>query len=183
MSNALEDVAVIENLSVNNLASTPFATMLQTIAPYVLVDIPEDASAVDMKKRLDFLLARTANLHAFLTYLAVFASEQRAVLKKSGSAEAAEDMLKKKEALYELASAVKLKYEACSRKITLAMSEEGDDKVSDRVDYSGRASAPRPQWSQPQTAAANSATPPQTTTASAPARPAAPKKSGGWNSV
>lgn len=180
MNNTLDDVAVIDNLTVNNLAEVPFAQMLTILAPYVLVDIPEDASNVDMKKRLDFLLARTANLHAYLTFLGVHASHQRAIL-KGKQPEAAEDMLKKKEALYELASATKLKYEACSRKITLAMSEDSENDLRESANHANRAAAPRPDWSQSAGTAGVRTNTPQGVQPPSPT--SVPRKQGGWGNI
>ncbi len=173
MTNALEDEATIEQVSTANLATISFIDMLNIYRPFVLVDIPEDASTIDMKKRLDYLLARCANLYAYFSFMGAFASYERARFKKIDDTKA-EDMLKKKEALFELASAMKLKYEACSRKITLAVAEEGDSKVVDRVNYESRTSAPRPSWDQSTTAAPKSATPPET---------AARRGGGGWGNV
>ncbi len=137
------------------------------MTPYVLVDVPESESD-STRKRNHYLLARTANLHAYLQLLAVHAAYERARLKAIGSAKA-DDMLKKKEALYELAGAVKLKYEAVSRQITLSMGEEDDRHVHDRPDYEARARAANPESKKS-----------DVTTG---ARPSPSNKHGGWSNV
>jgi hypothetical protein len=165
-----DDQTIIESLTVNNLAEISYERMLEILTPYVLVQVPESTETVQEQKRLDFLLARTANLHAYLRVLWSYASFQRATLKKSDPARA-EEMQKKKETLYELANATKLKYEACSRKITVLMDGEGDSRVTDRVNYDSRrhAAEQRP---------GNSGQ-----TQSKPETKAATPRTGGWGSV
>lgn len=128
----------IHSLTINNLGSTPFKKMLEILGPLVLTQVPE-GDEVDQKRRLDFLLARTANLHAYLRFLWCHASAQRAAAVKVGL-DSADDWAKKKEALYELANAVKLKYEAASRRITVQLESDGDDKP-DRANYDARRDA------------------------------------------
>ncbi len=134
-----DQITDIPGLSVNNLREISFEDMLKILTPFVLVQIPEDSTTVDEKRRLDYLLARCANLHAYLRVLWSQATYLRAQFKRDTlNPDSAETMQKKKEVLYELANAMKLKYEAASRKITVALESEGDESVSDRVDYAGR---------------------------------------------
>lgn len=178
MDTILEDIADIPSLTVNNLKDISFSEMLKILTPFVLVQVPEtDLDLTSVKKRYDFLLARLSNLYAFLQLLGVHASYERARLKAAESSKA-DDMLKKKEALFELAAAVKLKYEAVSRKITLALNEDEDDKTPDRVNYDTRrdTAAGRP-YQSPASQAASSK-PSDTGTAAPPSR-----GGGGWGNV
>lgn len=132
MDSDFDRTAVVESLTINNLSTVSFKEMLDILEPLVLTEIPEGDFD---KKRLDFLLSRLANLHAYLWTLWCHATSERARLKKIDDVKA-ENMQKKKEALYALAGAVKLKYEAVSRKITVALEDE--DEPVDRADYEGR---------------------------------------------
>lgn len=131
------DTTTIENLTPTNLKETPFSKMLEILQPHVLIQVPEnvDPTNTTEMRRLDFLLARLANFHAYLQVLWAASTHERARLKRIDN-DAAEDMQKKKETLYALAGATKLKYEAVSRRITVALS--GEEEQSDRVDYPGR---------------------------------------------
>lgn len=149
MDGDLDDISVIDALTINNLETISFMDMLRILEPLILVAIPEgnmsDKNAE--RQRLDYLLARLANLNAYLKHLWAAASYKRARLKHSDEAKS-EDMLKKKEALYELSGAVKLKYEAVSRRITVALDE--DRMEPERADHAGRSTrqaTPKPQSS------------------------------------
>jgi hypothetical protein len=133
MDDSFDRLSVIESLTINNLEDIDFMEMLKILEPLVLVQVPENDSE-ENRRRLDYLLARTANLYAYLRVLWSAATNARAALKK-GDAVAAEKMQKKKEALYEIGNAVKLKYEAVSRKITVAL--ETEDKP-ERANYEAR---------------------------------------------
>lgn len=132
-----DTVSAIKQLPVSQIGEIAFGEMLDILTPYVLVQVPEnwDPKNPEDKRRYDYLLARLANLYAYLRVLWCAITYERAVLKRS-NAEKAEIIQKKKEALYELGNAVKLKYEAVSRKITVALSE--DESLNDRVDYNSR---------------------------------------------
>jgi hypothetical protein len=134
LDSEFDQITTIESLTVNNLGETPFGKMLEILSPLVLVQIPENEDTITEKRRLDYLLARTANLHAYLRVLWCHATHQRARAVKAGL-ESADEWAKKKEALYELANAVKLKYESASRRITVALDDE--DKP-ERAYYEGR---------------------------------------------
>jgi hypothetical protein len=159
---AFEATAELKNLTAANLSKIPFMDMLKILEPLVLVEVPEVILDGESKRRFDYLLARLANVHAYLQYLWSAATYERARL-KAANASSAEDMAKKKEAIYALASAVKLKYEAVSRKITLVLDGEGDPKVVERRSY--KAPGPSPY------------------DASVDRRTANAPRTGGWNSV
>lgn len=147
MDAEFEQLATLKNLTIKNLNSVSIKEMLQILEPYVLAMVPEGTVSDDQlqqRKRLDYLLGRMANLHAYLRYLWAFASSERKRLKIIGS-DAADDMLVKKEALYELANAVKLKYESVSRMVTINL--KVDEETPDRVDYEGRRAAQTPKSS------------------------------------
>lgn len=143
-----DQITEIPELTVNNVGEIPFERMLAILTPYVLVQIPEDSETVDEKRRLDFLLARTANLYAYLRVLWSQATYLRAEKRRDKDDEA-ESMQKKKEVLYELGNAMKLKYEAVSRKITVLMDGEGEEKVTPQVNYQGRAEAAQTKREEP----------------------------------
>ncbi len=132
-----DTTAVVAQLPVSKLREIQFSEMLDILSPYVLVQVPEnvDENNLTEKRKYDYLLARMANLYAYLRVLWSFASNERAKMRHIDSAKA-EDMLKKKEALFELGNAVKLKYEAVSRKITVALADE--EETPERPDYSAR---------------------------------------------
>ena len=125
MDSEFDEISTIKNLTVNNLADISFKDMLAILEPLVLVKIPEGAGTDKNaeRQRLDYLLARLANLFAYLRYLWSASSHLRSRYRHSDDNKA-DDMLKKKEALYELGSAVKLKYESVSRRITVALDDE-----------------------------------------------------------
>jgi L-rhamnose isomerase len=137
MDAEFDEISTIKNLTVNNLSEISFKDMLAILEPLVLAKVPEGNSTDKNaeRQRLDYLLARLANLFAYLRYLWSSASYQRARFKYSDDAKA-DEMLKKKEALYELGNAVKLKYEAVSRRITVALDDERD--MPERANHTAR---------------------------------------------
>lgn len=134
-SGEFDTETIIENLTVNNIRDVSFKDMLSILGPLVLVQLPEDTDDLESKRRYDYLLARLANLYAYLRVLWAAASYERSRARRIDS-DNAEEMQKKKEALFEIGNAVKLKYEAVSRKITLALNDEKE--TPERVDYEGR---------------------------------------------
>lgn len=135
MNSSFDRCSTIESLTVNNLGDTPFKKMLEILTPLVLSEVPEGEDT-NSARRLDFLLARMANLHAYLRVLWCVATHERARAVKVGLPNA-DEWAKKKEALYELANAVKLKYEAVSRKVTVKLESEDEDKP-ERASYDAR---------------------------------------------
>lgn len=83
--------------------------------------IPEGPNTdPEIMKQLDQQLAYFANMHAWITILWAYVSNETSKRKLVGAeAELQQDALKKKEALYEFASSLKLKWEAVSRRITV----------------------------------------------------------------
>lgn len=157
---AFEATATMKNLTVENVTSIGFKDMLEILRPLVLIEIPETFADQTERRRLDYLLARITNTHSYLMFLWSYCSYERARLKPVNAAKS-EDILKKKETLYELAASLKLKYEAVSRKITLALDGEGDKNMPDRRSYGDKTYTPPP---------------------TSPNSSSAPR-SGGWNSV
>lgn len=137
MDSFADRISVIENLTIDTLREISFMQMLEILRPLVLVEVPENGD-IESRARYDYLLARCANLNAYLRYLFAFASYERDRLRSINSPKA-NDMLKKKEALYELKEAMKAKYDAVSRKITLALEDE--EQVPDRASYTARREA------------------------------------------
>lgn len=152
-----DNITHIQGLNINELKTVSFPKMLEILAPFVLVHLPEGTSEnIDAKRRLDYLLGRCANMYAYLNTLGAYASYERARMKAMNDS-GAEDMLKKKEALYELATAMKLKYEAVSRMLTVAL--KLDNETPDQPDYEGRRGRPTDTTNAPRKPT-NSASPP-----------------------
>lgn len=134
---AFDTQTTIENLTVDNIKDVPFLEMLKILGPFVLVEVPENLDDDDptSKRKYDYLLARLSNVYAYLRVLWSAITYHRARMKHI-NADQAEEIQKKKEALFELGNAVKLKYEAVSRKITVALSDESD--TPERPSYEAR---------------------------------------------
>lgn len=126
-------------VTTDNLRDMPFMEMLNSLEPFVLEDIPEGIQDDPTGKgeEVDTLLGRFANLYSYLMYLYSFASyESDRVKLIEGQSAQWKTMVRKKDALFELAKAVRMKWKACSRMLTgLIKSEE---EVFDRVDYQAR---------------------------------------------
>lgn len=124
----------IPNVTVNNLVDMSFMDMLDGISPYVLEEVPEVSNKKDLEK-IDKLLARFANLYAYLLHLYSFVAYEARKAKASDLTHEWKELVRKKEALHELASGVKMKWKACSRLVTFHLK---DNEVFDRVDYENR---------------------------------------------
>src|SRR5690606_35464603 len=124
----------IESLSVNNLRDMPFNRMLEELRPLVLEPVPHGTGGdAETLLLLDQQLGKFANLYTYLLNLHAYASNETKRLKLLDDDTGYAVMVRKRDALYNLASGVKRKWEAVSRMITLAL---GDSDVFDRRDYS-----------------------------------------------
>lgn len=120
------------NLDTKNVMRVSFNEMLRMLEPMALEPIPSGKlNDPDMMMKLDELLSTFANNHAYLIYLWAFVSAKTNEYKLVGNTAEHSIATKKKEALYGIASAVKLKWDAVSRKITVRVETnygEGRDK-------------------------------------------------------
>ncbi len=116
-----------QDLTVNNLESVTFEYFLQSLEPALLEKIPEGGDSPEALKKIDEQLGRFANVHAYLIYLfaaASYSTSKHARIDKKGQDYA--NMVRKKDALYEFADAIELKWKACSRMLTKAMGSEDE---------------------------------------------------------
>ena len=101
--------------------------VIAQIYDQIVMDIPEQISA-DNFQAMGHLLGKLPNDYAYLLSLHGYARNLARQLKRQGEKEAYEDMMDKRDSLEEMASAVKLKYQAVSRMLSLfeAQAEYGD---------------------------------------------------------
>lgn len=119
-------------LNTSNIMDMSFNAMLKELEPIALKPIPSgNLNDPDMMMKLDELLSEFANNHALVIYLWAYVSAKTNAYKLTGSSNEWSIAAKKKEALYSIASALKLKWDAVSRKITVRVETnygEGKDK-------------------------------------------------------
>jgi hypothetical protein len=124
-------------LTVDNLRSVSFSDMLAALRPLVLEEVPEDAlNDPEVLTDLDRLMGRFANLYSLLIDLHAAALDWASRFKLVDNDAEYQVMMKKKDALWELSRAVKLKYEACSRKLTLHI--EAEERDTQPANYPAR---------------------------------------------
>lgn len=110
-------------ISVNttNVMSMPFLEFLEALGTIALEKLPEGGiNDPDRLTQIDKMLGRFANYYAYLMYLWAFTSNMtnsRKLMQDKGPAHL--DAAKRKETLYEIAQAVKMKHEATSRMLTV----------------------------------------------------------------
>lgn len=116
-----------ELFTVNNEA------MLDTLASSILVDIPTGVKSDDDLKRVEFLLGKLANDYVYLTTLCSYARNYVRQLKRQGKefAREYEDMMDKRTSLEEIASAVKIQYQAVSRMLTVQIAIREENGMTD----------------------------------------------------
>lgn len=129
----------IAGLTLKNLEDVTFDDFQELLAPYLLEEIPEGTldGNPDRMLQIDRLIGRLANIHAYLAYLYGYAAARAQILKSEGRTAEWGAMLRKKDALYEYRGAVKLKWNACSRMVTINLGIE--DEPDDHIDHHGRA--------------------------------------------
>ena len=125
-------------VSVNNLTQISFENMMKGLSPFVLEPLPEGGAGDPVVlAKIDRQLGRLANLYAYLVYLWAHASSETNKYKLRGADAEYHVMMRKKEALYELSRAVKLKWEAASRMITVQQ-EQDEEETFERANYPAR---------------------------------------------
>lgn len=125
------------DINVNNIRSCTFADLMAMLQSHTLVLVPNGTREEGAMEKIDYLLGYFANTYTHLMVLWAQASHDTNRAKAISSEEHAQ-MNKKKEALYEVAQAVKLKHAAVSRMLTVKVETDGD-KIFDSPDLAGRA--------------------------------------------
>lgn len=125
-------------LDTKNIMQLSFNAMLRELEPMALEPIPSGRlNDPDMMMKLDELLSSFANNYAYLIHLWAFVSAKTNEYKMIGSTNEWSIAAKKKEALYGIAAAIKLKWDAVSRKITVRVETNyGEGKDKRKYDWS-----------------------------------------------
>ena len=101
-----------------NLLTLSVKEVIQLISERVLSDIPEGINSHDDLRIVEERLGRLANDYAYVMELLSYSRTYVRTLKRQGQKEAYEDMMDKRSALEDIASAVKMQYQAVSRMLT-----------------------------------------------------------------
>lgn len=117
---------MIPSVTANNVADLPFQKFIDGITPLVLEPVPEGTGDEDMQQ-IDKLLARFANLYTYLATLHAVVGDAANRARVMGDDERQKALLRKKEALWEISRGVKLKWMACSRKLTKHIEDDDED--------------------------------------------------------
>ena len=92
--------------------------LIQRLYNEIVVDIPENISPENFSE-VNMLLGKLPNDYAYVVSLVGYSRNFTRQLKRQGEKEAYEDMIDKSKALDDIASSIKLKYQAVSRMISL----------------------------------------------------------------
>lgn len=92
--------------------------IIKSISEQVFEEIPEEVGADEMRK-IEISLARLSNNYAYVVELLSYSRNYVRQLKRSGNKEKYEDMMDIRDALENIASAVKLQYQSVSRILTV----------------------------------------------------------------
>jgi hypothetical protein len=121
----------IEGVTIQNIKSMKFDEMLEKIGDIALERLPEGSrGSASALANIDVALGRFANLYSYLIHLWAYLSneaEKQALMAKD---ENWKMLLRKKDAVYEIAQAVKGKRESASR--MLAVPDRLDQYIPDR---------------------------------------------------
>lgn len=133
-------MSYIPDVTAENVSEIPFNEMMRGLRSYVLEEVPEGTNAdPEVLQDIDRLIGRFANLYSYLIYLYAVVANEANRLKLIDAGESYKLMVRKKDALYELARAVRYKHQACSRMLTAYQEEESPSHPPfDRADYQGR---------------------------------------------
>lgn len=128
----------IPKVTIDNVTKMPFKKMLLALQPYTQEHVPEGVlHDPDAYTEIERLIGRLANIYAYLIHLYAYVANQVNVSKRKGDSERREKLTRKKDALYELARAVRYKHEACSRMLTAALNYN-EKQVFERPDGKAR---------------------------------------------
>ena len=121
----------IEEVTIHNVTTIKFDKLLEHIGEIALELLPEGGlNDSNRLHQIDVSLGRFANLYSYLIHLYAFVSyqaERQANISKDGIWK---DLLRRKDALYEIAQAVKGKRESASR--MLGVYEKNNEFIPDR---------------------------------------------------
>lgn len=125
------------NITPNNVDRVDFDELLNTVAHISLVEIPDPID--ENMGEIIGLIQYFANVYSYLIALYARCNYLSAVKKHDGNSDEATLLIRRKDALYEIARGVRYKQEACSRLLTGKMAS---DEVGhwDRPDIQGRES-------------------------------------------
>ena len=128
----------IPTVTIKNVAVMPFNKMLKALQPYALEIIPEGIQQdPDAYQEIERLIGRFANIYSYMIYLYAYLANQVNKAKLVGDMSLKDKMIRKRDAMYELARSVRYKHEACSRMLTAALGYD-EGKVFERPDGKGR---------------------------------------------
>jgi len=129
----------IPSVTVKNVTKMKFSEMLTLLKPYVLEFIPEGILGdQDAYGEIERLLGRFANIYAYLMYLYSHVANETNRAKHADDTVRKDMLTQKKNALFELARAVRYKHEACSRMLTAALGQEKHNAVFETADIKSR---------------------------------------------
>lgn len=128
----------IPTVTVRNVVGMTFKDMLEALHPYVLEEVPEGIlQDADAYQEIERLIGRFSNMYSYLIYLYAHLANQVNVAKRKGNTDKKDRLIRKRDAIYELARAIRYKHEACSRMLTAALGYE-ESQVFEKVDGKGR---------------------------------------------
>ncbi len=128
----------IPTVTIKNVKKMPFNTMLKALNPYVLEHVPEGIlQDPDVYQEIERLIGRFSNIYSYMIYLYAYLANQVNKAKLAGDTELKDRMIRKRDAIYELARSVRYKHEACSRMLTAALGYD-EGKVFERPDGKAR---------------------------------------------
>lgn len=128
----------IPNVTIDNVTTLSFTDMLIALKPYTQERIPEGVShSAEAYTDIEQMIGRFANVYSYLIYLYAYVANSVNIAKRKGDTERKEALTRKKDALYELARAVRYKHEACSRMLTAALNYN-ESQVFERPDGKAR---------------------------------------------
>ena len=111
-----------------NLFTLDVSDIIKVIHERVMGDMPEGIKSTQDLVCTEEALGRLANDYAYIIELLSYSRNYVRQLKRKGEREQYEDMMDKRDALESISSALKLKYQAVSRTITVIeqADSEGD---------------------------------------------------------
>lgn len=132
-------MSYIKKVNQKNIVDISFKDMMEGLEPYVLEELPEGAIGdADALQQIDEMIGRLANLYAYMMSLWARVADHANTLKLLDAQSEYTIMMRKRDALYELARAVRYKHEAASRMLTAHQELEGSNVPFDRADHEGR---------------------------------------------
>lgn len=106
------------NVTPSSLFTMSVGEIIESLSNTVLNDIPEGINGPNDIDNMEYLLGKLPNDYAYVISLLGNARSYVRQLKRKGMKEQYEDMMDKRDALSDIASAIKLKYQGLSRMVT-----------------------------------------------------------------